>query len=1025
MNEQPQLREQRQQRVRSAVRCSQLPKVSPKPARAPLAHQEDTAASVQRIREMVGTLKVKVLAPKGDFQMIKQPNRRSRVRVALFSGASIAAVMGMSVPAYAQSTETRAKAPAAADLEASDIVVTATRVTRDGYKAPTPTTVLGSEAIAAAAAPNIANFVNQIPSLSGSATPATQTGYVSNGTNGINALNLRNLGPNRTLVLLDGQRVGPSTTTGWVDVNTFPQSLVKRVDIVTGGASAGWGSDAVAGVVNFVLDKDFTGLKGDFSGGLTTHGDDGNYNASLAAGFKFGGGRGHILASLEYAKDEGVNGLPRSWYTGTKVINNPNYTATNGQPALITLPHVGYSNATPGGVIMSGPLSGTAFGPGGAPFTLGRGPIIDNAASWMQGGPWPYTDIAAYQDLLPETSRKNAFLRASYDLSDHFQVYGQFSYGTANSSVQYGPNLFPSSFGATIQPDNAFIPASLRGQVTGPFAFGTFNLDLGLQQVVTRRSSWRGAVGAKGDFDLAGSNWTWDVYAQRSENNIRVSAQNVMNVGNWFNAIDAVRNPATGTIVCRSTLTNPNNGCVPFNVFGTGVNTQAAVNYSAGTTSGKTLIHETVEAGTLRGNPFSTWAGVVSVAAGIEHRREWVGGVGDPLAGSWYQGNYKATHGAYNVTEGFFETVVPLAKDLPFAKSLDFNGAVRVTSYSLAGSVTTWKAGATWSPVEGVTFRGTQSRDIRAPNLSELFSPGSQTTVGFIDPANPGPGVRGTQITNGNLNLKPEKSDTTSLGIVLQPSFLPGFQASVDYYRINIKGAIATLNGQQIVDQCFNGVTVFCSSVTRNAANQITSVTVQPLNFASQKAKGLDFEASYRRDLETVAPFLSGNLTIHVLATRYLKNVYDNGVTPPVDYAGGNQQTGFGDISLPKWRYFATVGWDKGLFAAQLTARGVSAGKFNTTYIQCTSGCPASTVDNRTIDNNHVNGAIYFDTNFTYKIPGLNDAMVFLNIKNIFDKDPVQVPYGPSIFGAPFSDTNPMLYDTLGRTFRVGVRFKI
>lgn len=954
--------------------------------------------------------------------MRNRVTRHIRFRsVLLGCSASAALLFTVAVPVEALAQQT----PSSDSL--AEVTVTATRVKRDGYEAPTPTTVLNDADIAAAAAPNIAQFVNEIPSLAGSATPTTQVGYVSNGTNGINALNLRNLGENRTLILLDGQRVGPSTTTGWVDINDFPQALVKRVDVVTGGASADWGSDAVAGVVNFVLDKDFTGLKGEASGGLTTYGDDGNYNLSVAAGAPFAGGRGHILLSLEDAQDNGVRDLPRSWYNGSKIIENPTYTPANGQPQLLVLPNVGFATATPGGIIASGPLAGTYFGPGGTPHQLVKGPIT--SALFMQGGQWPYTDDQTVQDLAPSASRQNAFLRTSFDITDHVEVFGQISFGLADSREHVATNLWPSDFGLTVQPDNAFIPSSIAGQVTGPFSFGTQNLELGEITVSTRRTSWRPVVGANGDFDFLGSNWTWDAYAQGTYNDVAVKGANMMNVGNWFNAIDAVRNPATGAIVCRSTLTNPTNGCVPFNLFGVGVNSQAALQYVEGTTKGRTQIQEVAEGGTLRGNPFDDWAGPISVAAGIEHRRESVGGIGDPLAGDWYEGNYRATHGAYDVTEGFFETVVPLVKDIPFAKSLDFNGAVRETSYSLSGQVTTYKTGGTWSPIDDLTFRVTRSHDIRAPDLSELFSAGQASTVSYTDPAHGNTSSLAFQVTNGNRDLKPEVSDSTEVGLVLRPRFLPGLQASADYYHLNITQAIATLGGQQIVSQCFAGYSSFCPLITRNGAGIITSVAVQPLNFASQVASGLDFEVSYKRDLATIEPSLDGSLSLHLLATRYLNDTYNNGVSPPINYVGGAQQDGFGDLSLPRWRYLATVGWNNESFSTQLTVRGVSDGLLDTTYISCASNCPAQTstqaANNRTISNNHVPGAIYFDTNFTYKLATETNTSLFLNIKNILDTSPVQVPYGPGLDGAPQDDANPILYDTLGRSFRFGVRFKI
>ncbi|MFN3352852.1 MAG: TonB-dependent receptor domain-containing protein, partial [Brevundimonas sp.] len=623
--------------------------------------------------------------------------------------------------------------------QGGDIVVTGTRVIRDGYQAPTPTTVLGAEQIAQKAPANIADYVNELPSLAASNTPRANVGFVSAGLVGINALNLRNLGANRTLVLLDGQRIGASTLTGFVDVNNIPQALVKRVDVVTGGASAEWGSDAVAGVVNFVLDKDFTGVKGLVQGGVTTYGDDRNYNIQLTAGTKFAGDRGHFLISGEIQHSDGITGIgDRKWYNYSKLFINPAYNATtnNTVPQLIVAPGSGFATATPGGIITSGPLRGTYFGPGGTPAQFNYGSIV--SGNFMQGGDYRYADFGLSGDLDARLSRQGIFSRLGFDVTDRVEVFLQGSYNRS-TSAQNTLNQF--NFGnITIQPDNAFIPASIAGSVTAPFQLGTLNGDLGPIFATSERNTWRIVAGARGDFDALGTKLTWDVYGQKSINDIYTDAR--LTITSRYNAaIDAVRN-ANGTIVCRSSIANPGNGCVPLNIFGTGVVSQAARDYVLGTAYGKNHLVQDVFAATLRGDPFSTWAGPVSLAIGYEHRRESVSGSNDALRSfnyanglpaPYFAGNYLASRGSYNVDEGFIEAVVPLAKDLPFARSLDLNGAVRATDYSVSGYVTTWKVGLTYSPIEDISFRFTRSRDIRAPNLAELFQSPQSSTTNIVD----------------------------------------------------------------------------------------------------------------------------------------------------------------------------------------------------------------------------------------------------------------------------------------------------
>lgn len=962
-------------------------------------------------------------------------------RTLLLSGASISTVVALSFPltAAAQSAvpaPTAAPAPAAAQTAAEatqsaseDITVVGTRVIRDGYKAPQPVSVIGAAEIQNKAPANIADFVNELPSMAPTNTPRANVGFVSAGLVGINALNLRNLGPNRTLVLLDGQRVGPSTITGLVDVNNFPQALIKRVDVVTGGASADWGSDAVAGVVNFVLDTKFTGIKGQVQGGVTTYGDDRNYDVSLTGGFKFAGDRGHILLSGEVAHNDGITGIgSRKWYNYAKLYanpSNPSGTAGNGQPQFLVEPNSGFATVTPGGIITSGALKGIYFGPGGTPTQFNYGSIV--SGNFMTGGDYKVSDFGLSGDLDARTSRQAAFGRISFDVSSRAELFAQLSY---NRSTSFNNSLAQFNFAnITIQPDNAFIPASLKPLVTGTFALGTTNGDLGPITATSKRQTWRGVIGARGDFDALGTKWNWDVYGQETQTRVYTDAH-ISITANFNKAIDAVRNPATGAIVCRSTLTDPTNGCVPYDVFGTGVNGDATRNYVLGTTWGRTKLTEDVVAGTLRGNPFSTWAGPVSIATGIEHRREAVTGTNDPLTTAtvkpYFAGNFFASNGSYNVTEAFLEAVIPLASNAPFAKTLDFNGAVRSTWYSTSGYVTTWKAGLTWSPVSDITFRATRSRDIRAGNLAELFQAGQTSTTSIADPANANQSTTLSQVTSGNPNLKPEKADTLGLGVVLQPSFLPGFAASIDYYNIDVKDAIVTYTAAVEVSQCFLGNTGFCSQITRGGpvgnggVATITSVQVVPVNVAKQTARGLDFEASYR------APVFGGQFSIRGLATRFLKNYSNDGITPATDTVGTNGTNGTLKNSLPKWRYSATVAWENDHVGFSLTGRGVSAGVYNTSYIECSTTCPTQTAAqaaaNPTINNNRLPGALYFDANVTLKLP--RHIETFLAVDNIANKDPAQMAFGPGVGIAPLS-INPVVYDVLGRVFRAGVRFRL
>jgi iron complex outermembrane receptor protein len=972
----------------------------------------------------------------------------AQARTKFLSGASLAIFVAFAAPgaAFAQDKTPRPTAapePATsantprAPVDAGDIIVTGSRVVRDGYQAPTPVTVLGKDTLDAMGKTNIADALNQLPQLSQSVTPSAQPAGLSGGAVGVNQLNLRSLGSNRTLVLQDGKRmINSSLSTNFAapDVNTIPNSLVSRVDTVTGGASAAYGSDALTGVVNFILDHKFTGLKGTVQGGVTTYGDDRQYLISLTAGTAFGPeGRGHLLLSGELASNDGIVGNTRPWNrNNASVITNPAWTATNGQPFYLVARQIGVNNGTLGGLITSGPLRGIYFGQNGQPAQFNYGLVSGNNA--MSGGDWQYSRLDKYVSINPSLNRKNIFGRASYDLTESLNIYGELQWARADATNSAVPNFMLGN-GVTVRADNAFIPAAIASQLPGlgltSLTLGTTNGDVGLTTADNRRTLTRWNVGASGDLGILGGSWHWDAYYQDSSYDITSRVRGSIIKANFALAVDAVRNPATGAIVCRSTLTNPTNGCVPYNVFGTGVNSEAAINYITGISSIDQTLKQRVAAASMRGEPFSTWAGPVSLAFGIEHRRESVSGQAtatDDINGFTF-GNFHPTFGSYNVTEGFLEAVVPLAKDASWAKSLDLNGAVRGTDYSTSGYVTTWKAGAIYAPVDDLRFRVTRSRDIRAPNLGELFA-GGQTSAGIplTDPFTNTQTSTSFALSSGNPNLKPEVADTTELGVVFTPSFIPGFQASVDYFKIDIAGAVQIPNAQTIVNLCFQGNTALCSNIQRtNGA--ISLVVTSPSNVLSQSIRGLDFEASYRFALSDLISSWNGSLSVRALGTYVssLKTANTNGTI--VDGAGvlGGRFGAFGSqvsqgLSTPSFVSTVFLNYDSESISAQLTMRYVGSGHYNNDFISCSSSCPAGS--QLTINDNHIPSNTIFGLSVTAK-PFENKANnLFLVVDNIFNKAPPVIG-GNTVNTYYLGQANSDYYDRFGRTFRAGIRFKL
>jgi iron complex outermembrane receptor protein len=927
----------------------------------------------------------------------------------------------------AQAAQTGGQQSAEAAPPVEEVVVSGSRIIRDGYSAPTPVTVVNPQMLGSSSSGNIADYVNTMPAFFGSSTPLTSVQSSSSGQAGLNTLNLRDIGSVRTLVLIDGQRSVGSTTTGLVDINTIPQDLVSRVDVVTGGASAAYGSDALAGVVNFVLDKTYEGTKGEISGGVTSYGDDYNYRFRLTEGFGFDGDRGHIIISGESTSDQGIHGVPRPWNNqGWLLITNPAYKAGNGLPQYLNVNHAFVYTATPGGTIDSGPFANTSFGPGGVQHVINTGSLVSNP--YAVGGDWQAYQVNNIPTLAPSEVNNRIFMRASYAITDDITVFGQYSWAGGRSKSVNEPIFQLGNL--TIQSNNAFLPASMASVLAADhvnsFTYGTSNQDLGYWSNNSYRSTARYVGGAEGKFSALGSDWTWNAYFQEGQTFTQFQNSGVPLKANYAQAINAVTNPATGQIVCASTLTNPGNGCAPFNVFGTGVNTQAAVNYlEPGIGPWQHLsITEQVWSGSLNGEPFSDWAGPVSIATGVEHRRESVSERVDPYSGGWYGANYTPVAGAYGVTEGFVETVVPLARKEWFAEALDVNAAVRATDYTTAGFVTTWKIGATWDVVPGIRIRGTRSRDIRAPNLSELFQTGAGGTNQLLNDFQNNAPVLNIGVTTGNPNLKPETSDGTGLGVVFQPTFLDNFNFSVDYWEMDIKKIISTLTGQQTIDLCYQGFSQYCSLVSPNLAtpgignpSQIT-VYNEPVNLASQTVEGLDFEADYHFALGDVFPNWPGSVALRWIGTHYITNSTNNGLTKPVQIVGAQ---------LPKWRNVFTATYNGNPFTVIMTARMISSGVQNTAWVQCTTGCPLSNPSSPTISDDYQAGAFYLDTaiNYNFEGPYGSQDQLYFNVTNIMNKSPGIVTQGLSGLPYVLLQSSPSLYDVLGRTFRVGLRFDL
>jgi outer membrane receptor protein involved in Fe transport len=962
-----------------------------------------------------------------------------------------------------------AQETAQADSSVEAVSVTGTRVQRDGYSAPTPVTVVGSEQIEAQAPQNLADFVNKLPSFIGSETPNTSSGSLSNGLAGINALNLRSLGVNRTLILLNGHRTPASAVTGDTDINTIPQQLVKRVDVVTGGASADYGSDAVGGVVNFILDTQYTGLKGDVEYGETDAGLQPAYKVNGTYGTDFDGGRGHVIVSGEWDQIKAINNYDPSWNkSGYFQVVNPAYTATNGLPYYLIQSGIGAGQVAPGGLVInsitaagksSTALAGTYFGLGGVVNQLDQGTLT---GPWMIGGDTAVTqsNYEGTNSLAAGETRESVYSRVSYNIFPDVEAWAEGSISRYKGfSIYQQP---PQVGGITIKNDNAFLPASVK---TAMAAAGVTSLNLGSTNAgfpesgtLNGREAFRFAGGFDGTYNLFSTDWKWDLSGQIGWVDTREQETPVWNTARLTLAQDAVVAPAgnaagiaAGTIVCRDTLTNPNDGCSPISRIGVngGLQSPAAfqqgLNYVLGTPFRTERLSEQDYSFNVSGEPLEDWAGAISVAFGGEWRLESVNGfVPSQYNSGWLFGNYLVNRGHYSVGEGYFETVVPLLKGLPFVQELDFNGAYRYTAYSTSGGVSTWKAGLTWQAVDQVKFRTTYSHDIRAPNLNDLFAAGTART-NTVTVGTAGTSATFVQNQTGNVNLAPESANSLGAGIVLTPDFIPGLTASVDYYNITISGAIGTITAQNTADLCFiKGVQQYCNNIAYSAPYQgrtapipgdaaafgtpggpaISTILLVPFNFSKQKDEGIDFDVTYQLPLDTMDWFgkIPGDAVLHGLATHYMRNYTNDGVNPPNDLAGVNAGSG-----TPDWVYRVELTYHTDPWTFDILGRGLSAGVYSNLNTVCSSGCPTYTLATPSINTNSIPGAFYMDLTTSYDFDAYGaDSQLFFNMKNIFNTNPPLVASGPSGNNIPaYVQTNRSLYDYLGRVYRIGLRLKM
>jgi outer membrane receptor protein involved in Fe transport len=971
----------------------------------------------------------------------------------MVSSAALLIGLAASAPAFAQETpettppsQDDAAAPTSttngAPASEGEIVVTGSRLGRSGFTTPTPVTVVGGAQIARQGATNIAQVLDEIPAFRAQSSPATTAIFMSN--LGSSTADLRGLGANRTLVLIDGRRVVASTVAGGsftpantVDLNLVPSSLLSRVEVVTGGASAVYGSDAVAGVTNLIVNRDLTGLRGTFQYGMAEAGDAEEFLVSLAYGTRFGGGRGRFIIGAEYVDNQGTGDCyTRAWCAESyNTVSNPFVTGSTtnrviaGQPATLILPNARTATSSLNGLVIAGPLRGTEFNPDGSTFTHNYG--VYGSGLFQSGGGDPVLPFYQFFSLSSPSERFNAFTNVDFDVADNLNLFAQGSFGHVEGSQLGASRRDVSPAGSyQIQRDNAFLPPAVLARMiqTGAqtLPFGRIWNDIGPQRGHVSRDTYRFVGGFTWH---ATSKLTVDGYYQFGQTDYSQRGENTTVNSRMAFAIDSVVGPG-GTIVCRATLPGPAfraaaAGCVPLNPFGAGASSQQARAYVTATARQDTSLTQHVAALTARGDIVDLWAGPLAFAAGVEYRRDSVTSVTDAIsqANDFHTspgGGISGGHRSLDVKEGFAELRLPLARDLPFARSAELNGAVRVTDYSNSGRVTTWKIGADWAPTDFLRLRGTRSRDIRAPNLFELYGAPQSSFQTVDDPVNGGARALVPTLLSGNAALVPEVADTWTGGAIVT-AHLGGagtLRASADYFDISLEGAISTLGAQVIVTRCFQGNADLCQLITRGPTNQLTQIINANLNLNKLITRGWDFELSYDMPLTALGLSTTDRMNFRVLATYLNDLITIDTAGVAVDRAGQNGSGVSQPSGLPRYTINGYITYQGDPFSAQLQIRHISSGRYQVTNIGPDEDGYSPTLPN-SISDNRVQAMTYVNLNFQYRLWGQGNQRVelFGVVNNLFDKDP------PNDIPSSFGPTNPVLYDVLGRSYRGGIRF--
>ncbi|WP_423141866.1 TonB-dependent receptor domain-containing protein [Parablastomonas sp. CN1-191] len=1017
------------------------------------------------------------------------------------------------------------------------IVVTGSRIARPTLASPVPLTSVSTDELTNQGDVSLGDALNDLPSLRSTFSQGNSTRFI--GTAGLNVLDLRGLGVSRTLVLVNGKRhITASPGDYLVDVNTIPVDLLERVDVVTGGNSAVYGSDAVAGVVNFVLKRNFDGISLKGQGGISERGDRGSYFVSGTFGKNFADGRGNVAVSAEYTQSEPLYFGDRDYLTG----------AYSGRCQFQTIePTAGEPNGTDGitdtafvcGVKNASISDAGTFGAIDASsnptrrylrFDNNGNVVIDKPTvayspfgSANQQGGFGST-LRNTGQMAPGLKRYAVNLLAHFDLSEAFRPYVEAKYVRVTAVQEGQPSFFQGSlknFFATtddqfnaiseLRCNNPFLQAGALATLktyglcantaTSTFNLSRFNIDLGGRGEKHLRETYRIVAGVEGTFN---DDWHYELSANYGKLKTHMDSTNNLllfdqtgNLDGFLLATNAVLAPtnfsgsnfatnATGQkVICAVNQTsNVRPDCVPLNIFGYGVADPRAVAFSNTTGYRDEKASELDLLASVSGDlsqVFELPGGPVAFALGAEYREETASSVYDPLTasgGTFLNAIQPFLPPKLTVKEAFGEVSIPLLKDSPLGKELTIGAAARVSDYNTdTGTVWAWNVQGIYAPISDLRFRAAYATSVRAPTQSDLYSTPSQNFAQLSDPCDSlnitvGPnraancaaaGVPTTSnaalvaacdgtgfvtavgqpfvnclartastgyASGGNPTLVEERGRSLTLGAIFEPRFFPGFNFTVDYYRITVKNLISALGAQTILNLCYDNAgginNPFCATVNRNPT---TGLFVEPavisggINFAEQKTEGIDFDMSYRHTFDN-----GQKLSLRGIATYLLK--LDNYVDPTNPLIPNRQKSELGD---PEWAANFTANYDFGALDLTYSARFIgeqtigsyetqnsytglcpSSGSTGYTGGTCTPGQLATLdpINNDAFPFVNYPSVIYHSVRLNYELAD-KKYNFYIGVENLLDKQP---PYG--LLGTAGGDP----YDSIGRFFYAGFK---